>query len=179
MTISKAGVVCTFMTQVGPSFRCETVVVSRPELLGLAKMTTNKGFLCLSLISIAGIAPYCSLFPGETELVLLMKSYLGPTGKDWIHPVPAPPTCRKQNSWLFLFLPCVFHDDLSESPGWRPAPFYAVHMPCLVPPPCPILILDLVVSEKGTYGDKKELCRSNHKSLCFLTPFIPSYFIEN
>lgn len=80
MTISKAGVVCAFMTQVGPSFRCETVVVSRPELLGLAKMTTNKGFLCLSLISIAGIAPYCPLFPshksGETELVLLMKSYL-------------------------------------------------------------------------------------------------------
>lgn len=86
MTISKAGVVCTFMTQVCGPFRCETVVVSKPALLGLAEMTTNKGFLHLRLISIAGIAPYCSLLPshksGETELVLLMKSYLGPTGKD-------------------------------------------------------------------------------------------------
>lgn len=162
MTISKAGVVCTFMTQAGRPFRWETVVVSKPELLGLAKMTTNKGFLYLSLISIAGIAPYCSLLPshksGETELVILMKSYLGPTGKDWIHPVPAPPTCRKQNSWLFLVLPYVFHDDLSESPGWRPAPFYAVHMPCLVSPPCPNLDFGLSSEWKGyVWGQERIL----------------------
>lgn len=162
MTISKAGVVCTFMTQVCGPFRCETVVVSKPALLGLAEMTTNKGFLHLRLISIAGIAPYCSLLPshksGETELVLLMKSYLGPTGKDWIHPVPAPPPCRKQNSWLFLFLPCVFHDDLSESPGWRPAPLYAIHMPCLVSPLCPKLDFGLSSEWKGyVWGQERTL----------------------
>lgn len=38
------------------------VVVGKPELLGLARMKASKGFLCLSLISIAEMGPHCSLF---------------------------------------------------------------------------------------------------------------------
>lgn len=37
-------------------------VVAKPGLLGLAKVTTSKGFLYLGLISITGTGPPSSLF---------------------------------------------------------------------------------------------------------------------
>lgn len=61
MTISKAGVVCMLMTKMGRLLYSETVV-AKPELLGLAKVTTSKDFLYLGLISVTGIGLYCSLF---------------------------------------------------------------------------------------------------------------------
>lgn len=54
MTVSQTVVVCARMTEMVDILCCETLV-TKPERLGLVKVTTSKGFLYLGLISITEI----------------------------------------------------------------------------------------------------------------------------